>query len=165
MIFNIYRMVFLALKKVWMVKITPKQIFSTQWKSSSLRQNLPFPRWQGRFPPYPSNAIWKSLACFTFQSQDVEIISTHFSLWLWAVTQFNTLENEMSLKVLLVIWNGFLIPTWKYSVWISKNESILRTTVWKDVDCSSIQNCVWAFHLVLVRKVPTSLLDNCKRMT
>ena len=140
--FNIYRMVFLALKKVWMVKITPKQIFSTQWKSSSLHQNLPFPRWQGRFPPYPSNAIWKALACFTFQSQGVEIISTHFSVWLWSVTQFNTPKNEMSLKVLLVKGNGFSIPTWKFWIWISKNESIIRTTVWKSLLYSSTQNCV-----------------------
>ena len=133
LMFNIYRMVFLALKKVWMVKITPKQIFSTQWKSSSLHQNPPFPRWQGRFPPYPSNAIWKTLACFTFQSQGVEIISTHFSVWLWTVTQFNTSKNEMSLKLLLVIGNEFLIYKWKYWIWISKNESILRTNKCKRI--------------------------------
>ena len=75
------------------------------------------------------------------------------------------LKNKMSLKVLLVIGNGFLIPTWKYWIWISKNESILRTTAWKSVDYSSIQNCVWACHLVSVRKIPTSLMDKCKRMT
>ena len=36
------------------------------------------------------------------------------------------LKNKMALKVLLVIGNGFLIPTWKYWIWILKNESILR---------------------------------------
>ena len=150
-----------------MVKITPRQISATQWISKSLHQNFSFRCWEGKSPPapYTTNTIWKTLACFTIHSQGVEIISTHFSVWLWTVTQFNTLKNELSLKVLLVIWNGFLIPTWKYSIWISKNESILRTTVLKGVDCSSIQNCVWAFHLVSVRKIPTSLLDNCKRMT
>ena len=115
--------------------------------------------------PYPSNAIWKTLTCFTFQSRRVEIISAHFSVWLWNVTQFNTSKNEMSLKVLLVIGNGFLIPTWKYWIWISKNESILRISAWKGVDYSAIQNRVWACHLVSVRKIPTSLLDKCKRMT
>ena len=148
-----------------MVKFTSTKIFNTQWKSPFRHQNFVFSRWEGRFPPYPSIAIWKTVVCFAYQSRGVEIISTHFSVWLWTVTQFNTLKNELSLKVLLVIWNGFLIPTWKYSIWISKNESILRTTVLKGVDCSSIQNCVWAFHLVSVRKIPTSLLDNCKRMT
>ena len=110
-----------------MVKITPRQIFTTQWKSPSLHQNFPFPSWEGRFPPYPSNAIWKTLAGFTYQSRGVEIIATHFSVWLRTVTQFNISKNEMSLKVLLVIGNGFLIPTWKYWILISKNESILRT--------------------------------------
>ena len=103
-----------------MVKITPRQIFTTWWKSSSLYQNFPLPHWEGRFRHYPSNAIWKTLTCLTFQSRGVEIISAHFSVWLWTVTQFHTSENEMSLMVLLVIGNGFLIPTWKYWIWISK---------------------------------------------
>ena len=81
------------------------------------------------------------------------------------MTHFNTPKNEMSLKVLLVIGNGFLIPIWKYEIWISKNDSILRTTVWKGIDYSSIQSCVWACHLVSVRKILTSLLDKCNRMT
>ena len=140
------------------MKIIARRIFTTQSKSHSLHQNFPF-------PPYPSNAIWKTLACFTFQSQGVEIISTHFSVWLWSVTQFNTPKNEMSLKVLLVIGNGFLIPTWKYWIWISKKESILRATAWKGVHYSSIQSCVWACHLVSARKILTSLLDKCKKMT
>ena len=141
-----------------MVKIIARRIFTTQSKSHSLHQNFPF-------PPYPSNAIWKTLACFTFQSQSLKIISTYFSVWLWTVTQFNTPKNEMSLKVLLVIGNGFLIPTWKYWIWISKNESILRISAWKGVDYSAIQNRVWACHLVSVRKIPTSLLDKCKRIS
>ena len=140
------------------MKIIARRIFTTQSKSHSLHQNFPF-------PPYPSNAIWKTLACFTFQSQSLKIISTYFSVWLWTVTQFNTPKNEMSLKVLLVIGNGFLIPTWKYWIWISKNESILRTIAWKSVHYLSIQNCVWPCHLVSVRKIPTSLMDKCKGMT
>ena len=119
----------------------------------------------GKISPYPSNAIWKTLACFTFQSQSLKIISTYFSVWLWTVTQFNTPKNEMSLKVLLVIGNGFLIPTWKYWIWISKKESIHRTAAWKGVHYSSIQSCVWACHLVSLRKILTSLLDKCKKMT
>ena len=107
----------------------------------------------------------KTLPYFIFQSQGVEIISTHFSVWLWSVTQFNTPKNEMSLKVLLVIGNGFLIPTWKYWIWISKKESILRATAWKGAHYSSIQSCVWVRHLVSVRKILTSLLDQCKKMT
>ena len=149
-------MVFLALKKVKMVKITLRQIFITRRKSPSLHQNFSFP---------PCNVIWKNLACFAFPSRAVEIISTHFSVWLWTVTHFNTPKNEMFLKVLLVIGNGFLIPTWKYWIWISKNESILRTTAGKDVDYSSIQSCVWAFRLVSFKKILASLLDKCKRMT
>ena len=38
----------------------------------------------------------------------------------------------------------------KYWIWISKNKSI--AAAWNDVDYSSIQNCVWACHLVSVRK-------------
>ena len=35
----------------------------------------------------------------------------------------------------------------------------------KGVDHCSIQNFVWACHIVSVRKIPTRLLDKCKRMT
>ena len=35
----------------------------------------------------------------------------------------------------------------------------------KSVDYSSIQNCVWAYHFVSVRKLPTSLLEKWKRIT
>ena len=48
------------------VKITPRQIFTTRWKSPSLHQNFPLPHWEGRFLPYPCNVIWKTLVCFTF---------------------------------------------------------------------------------------------------
>ena len=33
------------------------------------------------------------------------------------------------------------------------------------VDYSSIQNCAWVCHFVSDRKIPTSLLDKCNRMT
>ena len=123
-----------------MVKITPRQIFTTRWKSPSLHQNFPFPLLAEEIPPppthllYPSDTIWKTLACFTYQSRGVEIISTHFSVWLRTVTQFNISKCEISLKVLLFIGNGFLIPTWKYWILISKNESILRTNKFKRMD-------------------------------
>ena len=117
-----------------MVKITLRQIFTTRWKSSSFLQNFPFPSWEGRFPAYSSNAILKNLACFTYQPQGVEIISTHFSVWLRTVTQFNISKYEISLKVLLFIGNGFLIPTWKYWILISTNESIPRTNKFKRMD-------------------------------
>ena len=35
----------------------------------------------------------------------------------------------------------------------------------KGVGYSSIQNCVWVCHFVSVRKIATSLLDKCKRIT
>ena len=35
----------------------------------------------------------------------------------------------------------------------------------KGVDYCSIQNFVWACHIVSARKIPTRLLDKCKRMT
>ena len=123
-----------------MVKITPRQIFITRWKSPSLHQNFPFPLLAEEISPppptylYPSDTIWKTLACFTYQSRGVEIISTHFSVWLRTVTQFNISKSEISLKVLLFIGNGFLIPTWKYWILISKNESILRTNKCKRMD-------------------------------
>ena len=118
-----------------------------------------------KLPSYPSNAIWETVACFTFQSRGLEIIPTNFLVRRWIVTQFNTPKNEMSLKVLLVIGNGFLIPKWKYWIWIWKNENILRTTAWNGVDYSSIRTCVRACHLVLLRKIPTSVLNKCKKMT
>ena len=75
----------------------------------------------GEISPYPFNAVWKTLACFTFPSWGVETTSTYFLVWLWTVTQFNSPKNEMSLKCRRErIW-----------IWISKNESILRTTAWK----------------------------------
>ena len=97
----------------------------------SFYKNFSSLHWEGKFPTYPFNAIWKTLVCLTFLSWGVEIISTYFSVWLWTVTQFNTHQNEMPLKVLLIIGNGFLISMWKYSIWISKNESIFRTTAWR----------------------------------
>ena len=39
----------------------------------------PIPPLGGEVSPYSSNAIWKTLTCFTFQSRGVEIISTRFS--------------------------------------------------------------------------------------
>ena len=86
-----------------MVKIIARRILTTQSKSHSLHQNFPF-------PPCPSNAIWKTLACFTFQSRGVEIISTQLSVWLWTVTQFNTPKNEMTLMLIFLKI---------FSVWLS----------------------------------------------
>ena len=113
---------------------------------------IPPSHWDGRFLPYHFNAIWKTLACFTFSSRGVGIISTYFSVWLWIVTQFNTPKDEISLKVLLVIKNGFLISTWKYWIWILKNESILRIQLEKGVDYFSIQNYVWAVTFFQLEK-------------
>ena len=52
-------MLFLALKKVQMVKITPCQILTNQQKNAP--QNLPLPQ-MGR-SPLPCNAILKTLNC------------------------------------------------------------------------------------------------------
>ena len=114
--------------------------------------HIPLLHWDRRFLPYPFNAIWKTLACFTFPSQGLEINSTYFSVWLWTVTQFNTPKIEIYLKVLWVTGNGFLISTWKYWIWISKNETILRLQLQKGIDYSSIQNCVWAVTLFQLEK-------------
>ena len=151
-----------------MVKIIPQQILTTRWKKplhSPKCPILPF-HWDGRFLPYPFNATWKTLTCFNFPSRGVKIgekyVPTYFSVWLWIVTLFNTPKSEMSLKVLMFIGNRILISTWKCWIWISKNESILRTTAWK--------GCWLLFYpklceIISVRKIPTILLDKCKRMT
>ena len=109
-------MLFLALKK-----------FLPPDKKIPVLTKIPLSHWQGRFLPY----IWKALACFTFPTRGVEITSKYFLVWLWTATKFNTPKNEMSLKVLFVIGNGFLMSTWKYRIWISKNESILKITAWR----------------------------------
>ena len=128
-----------------MVKIVPRQIFTTRWEIPSLHQNFLFPRREGRFHHYCSNAIWKTLACFTYQSGGVEIISTYFSVWLWTVTQFNPSENEMSWKVFLFIGSEVLIPTWKYWIWISKRQSIntQSTMSWIDVTLKCMLQAVY----------------------
>ena len=118
-----YRILFLALKKV---SPSNEKIPVLTKISHSVS-----PHRQGRLLLYPFNAIWKTLARFTFPTRSVEIISKYFLVWLWTATQFNTTKNEMSLKMLLVIWNGFLISKRKYRIWISKNESIIRITAWK----------------------------------
>ena len=81
-----------------------------------LSQKVPIaPAGRGDFPAYSFNAIWKTLVCFTFQSRSLEIIFTHSSVWLWTVT-FNTPKNEISLKLLSIIGNGFLILSrWAFS--------------------------------------------------
>ena len=55
--FNI-SMLFLALKKVWMVEITSPQVSSTQYESSPPAK---FPIHTGGIPS-PLNTIWKILA-------------------------------------------------------------------------------------------------------
>ena len=40
----------------------------------------PSSHWEGRFLPYLFNAIWKTMACFTFSSGGVEAIFTDFSV-------------------------------------------------------------------------------------
>ena len=47
------------------------------------------------------------------------------------VLKINTTNNEMFLKVLLIIGNRFFISAWKYWIWISKSESIFSVPVWK----------------------------------
>ena len=82
-------MLFLALKKVWLVKITPRQIFTTRWKNSCPYLNFltPSPHWEERFIPYLFNAVWKTMACFFFPSQGLQIISAYLLVWLGSVTQ------------------------------------------------------------------------------
>ena len=117
-----------------MVKITPETDFHHTMKKPLPSSKFYIPFLGGEICPYRSNAISKTLACFIDQSRGVEIIFTHFSVWLRTVSQFNISKNEMSSKVLLFTGNGFLIPTWKYWILISKNESILRTNKCKRMD-------------------------------
>ena len=139
-----------------MVKITPWQIFTTRWKYRSLYQNFPLPHW-GIFPPTSLMLSGKLV---------------HFLLWITRYrNNFHTfLQFHCELGFILTLpkikcpWRCFIL-TWKYWIWISKNESILRTSAWKNVDYSSTQNCVWACHLVSVRKIPTSLMEKYKRTT
>ena len=146
-----------------MVKVTPQQIFTTRWKIPYPHQDLPNHSSLGReiFSPTPFMLFGKPW--LTFPLRGVEIISTYFSIWLWISTQFNTPKNEMSLKVLLVVGNGFLISTWKY--WITKNDSILRTTAWKGCWLLFYPKSCVGCHFASFRKIPTSLLDKYKTMT
>ena len=109
----------------------------------------------GDFSPTPLMLFWK-----TSPKRGVEIISKYFIVRLWTATQLNTSKNEMSLKVLLVIWDGFLISpgNTEYEFWRMKVFSILH--IEKGVDYSSIQNFLWVCLFVSL-----SLLDKCKRMT
>ena len=54
--------------------------FQKPMKKSLTSQKIPHSPLGGDISPYPSYAIWKTLACFTFQSRGVEISSTHFSV-------------------------------------------------------------------------------------
>ena len=100
----------------------------------------PSPHWKERFIPYVFNAIWKTMACFFFPSQGLEIISTYllvrWDLWLR-----------------LVIGNRFLVSTWKYWIWIWKNESILRTAAWDTFLSKIVCGCVTLFQLEKYRLV------------
>ena len=120
-----------SFKKVRMVKNTYWQTLTIQLKKSPLPK-FPIPtHWEGGIPTYLFNATWNTPEFFTFPSWGEETFSTYFSVCLWTVTQFSTPKNEMFLKLVLIIRNVFLISTWKYWIWNSKNESILRTTAWK----------------------------------
>ena len=128
--FNIYRTLFLALKKIWVVKITSRQILTTRWKTLSPHQNFPSSHWQDRFPSTPLMLFGKPWHILPFHHKGRNNF-TYFSVRLQTVTLFNTPKNEMSLNELLVKVNGFLISTWKYWIWISKNENVLSTKAWK----------------------------------
>ena len=124
-----------------MVKITPWQIVTTRWKSPSLHQNFPFLG-----------------SCIFYLS----ITSCRNNLHTFLRFQCE-LGFSLTVPKIKCTWRCFIL-TWKCWIWISENESILRITAWKNVDYSSIQNCVWACHLVSVRKIMASSMDKCKRM-
>ena len=102
----------------WSTSLLPR-FLPTNEKISFFREIPHSPTGRGDFLPTPL------------------IISTRFLVWPWTVSQFSTPKNEFFLNVFLVIGNVFLIHTWKYWIWISKNESTLKTTTWKSVDYSS----------------------------
>ena len=112
--FNTYRMLFLALENAWIVKITPQQIFPTRWKNTSPHQNFPFPLTGRRdFPPTSLMLFGTPWHVSPFH-HEVKKWIPHISQFVCEMWLVNTPKNEMSLTVLSVIGNGFLMSTWKY---------------------------------------------------
>ena len=101
----------------------------------------------GDFSPTPLMLFWK-----TSPKRGVEIISKYFIVWLWTATQHNTSKNEMSLKVLLVIWEWIFnipleIPNMNFEEWKYSQDKILKKvliTQLSKVFCGY----VFLFHLV-----------------
>ena len=138
---NVYRMLFLALKKVRTIKITPRQILTIQWKNLSTKISHPPHTWGGDshlsfscYLEHPSIFHLSIMIC----RNSFSIFLSLTDLWL----KFNTTNNEMSLKMLLIIRNGFLVPMWKYWISISKNKVLPWLHLEKCVDYFSIQNYV-----------------------
>ena len=132
---------FLALKKVRAVKITPRQILTIQWKNLSTIISHPPHTWRGDphlllycYLEHPSMFHLSIRSC----RNSFSIFLSLTDLWL----KFNTTKNEMSLKMLLIIGNRFLVPTWKYWISISKNKVLPGLHLEKCVDYFSIQNYV-----------------------
>ena len=137
-----------------MVQITPQKIFTTRWNNDYPHQNFlthPSPHWDGRFLPYTPLKMFEKPSCFNFPLKGVEIITYFwFDLYFFLDLKFDTYVSL--LKMLLVIGNGLLISRWKYWIWISKNESILRTTVWKGYWLLFYPKLCVSCHFVPVRK-------------
>ena len=124
-----------------MVRITPRQIFKTRWKSPSHHQ-FPIPLLGGEMPPplspLPLEYYLETLACLTFQSQLVELISTHFSVWLWTVTQFNTRKNEKWKK-----------GAFRHREWVFNTHMKILNLNFKEWKCSqdySLKGCWLVFY-------------------
>ena len=61
--------------------------------------------------------------------------------------------------------NGSLISTWKHGIEFQRMKAFSGLQLEKDVDYSSIENCVGAVTLLQLEEIPTSLLDKGKRIT
>ena len=123
------------------------------------------PHRQGRLLLYPFNAIWKTLACFTFSTRSVEIISKYFLVWLWTATQFNTSKNEMAFGHIEWVFNiqeeipNLNLKEWKYYQDYSLKRVLI--TLLSKIVCG----CVTLFHLVYwisVREWPKHTLTSQK---
>ena len=103
--FNIYRMLFLSLKKVWVVNITPCQIPTTR-KINVAQVNFSF--------PLPLNAIWKTLdkgpslftfVCFFQVKFNFSIENVFLRVVLWHQKCID-LWSELESKAALKLWNS-----------------------------------------------------------
>ena len=134
-----------------MVQITPQQIFTTRWKNPYPHQNFlphPSPHWDGRFLPYPLNAIWKTLVRFAFPSQGVEIISH--------ISQF---DCELQLGLTLKVWHlsFFIKIAFGHRKWVFNIHVEILNLNFKEWEYSQDCSLKWVL-ITLLSKIVCELL-------